>query len=114
MTARMMAGPSISSVSTFEKKRTRQTSQYGSSCTAATAAASTNDDRNGATRPAATMNTVTRRSVSKRPGASLNHRTPAAAINASLQLVMNSASTSEAGHSIPSSAARWAGSAASR
>ena len=60
------------------------------------------------------MNTVTRRSVSKRPGASLNHRTPAAAINASLQLVMNSASTSEAGHSIPSSAARWAGSAASR
>src|SRR5882672_10844757 len=60
VTAMMMAGPSISSVSTFEKKRVRQTSQYGSPCTTVTAAASSNDDRNGATRPAATMKTVAR------------------------------------------------------
>ncbi len=63
---------------------------------------------------AATMKTVTRRSVSNRVGASLNRRTPAAAIRASLQFVTKSAATSEIGKPAWSSTSAWAGSAASR
>ena len=63
---------------------------------------------------AAMMKTTTRRSVSKRLGASLSHRTPQAANNASLQLVAKRISTSDVGHPAPSSAARCAGKAANR
>ena len=49
----MIAGASTSSVRTLEKNRVRQTSQYGSPCSAVTAAASRNDERNGAPIPAA-------------------------------------------------------------
>ena len=84
------AGTSVSSVRTLEKNRVRQISQYGSGRSHDTTAASANDDTNGATRPAAPMKTATRRSVSKRAGASLNRRTPRAAISASLQFVAKS------------------------
>ncbi len=89
--ATTMAGTSVSSVSMLEKNRVRHTSQYGSPLKPATTAASANDDTKGATRTAPMMNAAIRRSVSKRPGASVRLRTATAAISASLQLVTNSA-----------------------
>ena len=114
MTPMTIAGTSISPVRALEKNRACHTDQYNSPRTIVTAAASRNDERNGATSPAATRKTVIRRSVSNRAGVSLSHRTPTAAIRASLQLVAKRASTSGSGHPIPNSAARCAGSAASR
>jgi hypothetical protein len=108
------AGTSVTAVSTLEKSRVRQTSQYGSPRSVITTAASANEEAKGARSTTMTMNTTTRRSVSKRTGASLHQRIPAAARRASLQLVIKSESTRESGHAIPSSAARWAGKAASR
>src|SRR5262249_58508758 len=107
-------GSSGSAVRTLEKKRGRQTAQYGSSRSAVTTPASRNDETKGATRTAPTRKASTRRSESKRVGASLSRRTQAAATNASLQLVTKSNSASETGDTVPSSAARWAGNAASR
>src|SRR5262249_61544979 len=91
-----------------------QRAHYGALRTVVTAAASANEETKGARSTAATMNAATRRSVSKRTGASLNQRTPAAARRASLQLVVKSTSTRDVGHPVPSSATRWAGKAASR
>ena len=51
------AGTSVSSVRTLEKSRVRQTSQYGSPCSVATAAASANEDRRAPGAPPTTMNT---------------------------------------------------------
>ena len=109
-----MAGTSSSWVKTLEKNRVRQTDAYDSSCTTVTIAASRNEERNGATRPAATMKTAIRRRVSNRAGAPLSHRTPPAAIRASLQFVTKRASTRELGHDTCNSAARCTGNAASR
>ena len=60
------------------------------------------------------MNTAARRNVSNRVASSLNRRMSEAAITASRQFVTKSASTNESGHPVGSSAARCAGSAASR
>src|SRR5262245_38420470 len=108
------AGTRVNSVRTLEKKRVRQISQYGSGRSHDTTAASANDDTNGATRPAAPMKTATRRSVSKRAGASLNRRTPRAARSASLQFVKKSSTIIRTGQPVLSWRIRCAGSAASR
>ena len=108
------AGTRVSSVRTLEKNRVRQISQYGSGRSHDTTAASANDDTNGATSPAAPMKTATRRSVSKRAGASLNRRTPRAAMRASLQFVAKSSAIIRTGQPVLSWMIRCAGSAARR
>ena len=110
----MRAGTSVSSVRTLEKNRVRQISQYDSLRSHETTAASANDERNGAARPAAPMKTTTRRSVSKRAGASLNRRTPVAAMSASLQFVAKSSPIRRAGQPVPDWIITCAGSAAKR
>ena len=98
---RMIAGATLSSVSTLAKTRTRQTSQYVSPRNRLTTAASANDDTIGASSPAPPMNAATRRNESKRAGASLSARTAMAASNASLQLVTNSSAISVAENPAP-------------
>src|SRR5262245_16004152 len=89
-----MAGTNASSVRALEKNLVSQTSQYGSCSSPDTAVAAGNEDTKGATSTAPPMKIATRRSVSKRAGASLNRRTKAAAVRASVQTVTNSARTS--------------------
>ena len=112
--ATTMAGATVSSVRTLEKKRVRHTSQYGSPRNAVTMPASRNDEANGAKTPAPATKTKTRRKVSSRVGSSLHRRTQAAASRASLQLVAKSDRTSGIGNPACASASRCAGSAASR
>ncbi len=80
---------------------------------AVTRAASGNDETKGAARAPTSTKTAMRGSVSKRVGASLNHRSPAAATSASAQFVAKRPNTRSGGNT-GSSAARCAGSAASR
>ena len=112
--ATTMAGATVSSVRTLEKKRVRHTSQYGSPRNAVTMPASRNDEANGAKTPAPATKTNTRRKVSSRVGSSLHRRTQAAASRASLQLVAKSERTSGKGNPACASASRCAGSAANR
>src|SRR5215470_4649608 len=106
-----MAGTNMSSVRALEKNRGSQTSQYGRCVSPDIAAAAGNEDTKGAIRTAPPRKAPTRRSVSKRAGASLNRRTQEAATRASVQFVTKSARTTEGGHKPPSWAKRWAGSA---
>ena len=108
-----IAGTNVSAVSVFERQRLRHTSQYGSPLRSATAAASAKLERTGATMTTTPRNTRTRRTVSKRVGASLSQRIPDAASSASLQLVAKSRITNEMSHPASSSINRWAGNAAS-
>ena len=110
-----IAGTRVTIAITFEKNRTRQTSRkpavpHPFHCTSA---ASRNDERNGASSAAKTTNTATRRNVSNRTGRWMNNRTPAAPSSASAQLLTNQDRTIGSGTPLPSSTARWAGSAAS-
>src|SRR2546428_10458361 len=67
-----IAGGSASSVRVLEKNRVRQTSQYGSPRIVVTTPASADEDAKGGRRPAPTMKTTTRGSVSKLAGGGLN------------------------------------------
>ena len=113
-TPRMIAGTTPSSVRTLANTRDRQTAQYGSPRRLWTTAASANDETIGASSPAAAMKTSTRRTESKRVGASLNARTPMAAISASLQLVRKRRATSPGEKPAPTSSWMCTGSAAAR
>ncbi len=66
------AGTRTSSLRTFEKKRVRQTTAYGSPTSVATAAASPNEETKGPRMPAPRTNAATRGIVSKRVGAELS------------------------------------------
>ena len=111
---RRRLGTKVSSVSTLEKKRVRQTDPYSSPWSPATTAASAKEEMNGAARPAPTMKTVTPRRVLRSTRSPLIRRTVPAAINASKEFVKNNATIMGAGQEVSSSTTTCAGKAASR
>jgi hypothetical protein len=106
VTVRTIAGTRVSSVRVFEMTREPQTCQYCSPRRRDTAAASTNEEKNGPAITAPAMKARRRFCESNRVGASLQRRTSEAPISASLQLVANSVRDSVIGQSAPRSSVR--------